>query len=119
LLAGLFRIQWQAKERERAAQLFGQQTKEMEWILQRSYLLPMHDISSDRRLVQNKMKEIEKQLENLGESARAPGFYALGRASMALRNYEQARTRLESAWNLGYQEPEAAFSLSETLLNLY
>src|SRR6185503_5403206 len=82
-------------------------------------LLPLHDLRGDRALLQERLRRIEAQMQELGESAEGPGNYALGRGALALRRYDEARTRLERAWELGYRTPDAAFALGQVMGAIY
>ncbi|MBI2837340.1 MAG: protein kinase [Acidobacteria bacterium] len=111
---------YRAKEAGRLMQEFGQEVKEVEAIMRFAYLLPLHDISPQDALVRARLREIEGRMEQIGRIAQGPGHYALGRGYMALREYEDARSHLESAWNEhGYQPPVVAYALGLTLTNLY
>lgn len=114
------RTSYRAREAGRLMQEFGQEVKEVEAIMRFAYLLPLHDISPQDALVRARLREIEGRMEQIGRIAQGPGHYALGRGYMALREYEDARSHLESAWNEhGYQPPVVAYALGLTLTNLY
>lgn len=114
------RTLWQAREQAALAQQFGQQAERIESIVSRGYLLPVHNINQERRLVQQKMKWIEQQMKQLGAVSRGPGHYALGRGFLALHDDESARVNLEKAWNEdAYRTPQVASALGQSLAALY
>ncbi|OGF67860.1 MAG: hypothetical protein A2Y62_01185 [Candidatus Fischerbacteria bacterium RBG_13_37_8] len=104
----------------RAAQHFGQVIKEMETFVNRSYLLPLHDITYTRSFITGKMDWVRDNMKQLGRVTEGPGHYALGRGYMAMEDYGKALTELRSAWDeYRYREPEAAYAMGIALAELY
>ncbi len=114
-----WRAQWRARESALAAQRFGRQVQEIETTLRIAYLLPLHDVRPDQRLVQERMRQLAAQAERLGDLARGPGHYALGRGYLALHRLEEAHRELSAAWDLGYRAPEVAYALGRVLTERY
>jgi len=113
------RARWNAAQQALLAQQFGQEIERMDSTMRYAYLLPMHDIRREKQIVKRRMGMIEIQISKMGEIARGPGDYALGRGWMALHDYKKARILLEKAWNGNYRAPEVAYALGHTLGVLY
>ncbi|MEW5764914.1 MAG: protein kinase domain-containing protein [Acidobacteriota bacterium] len=120
ILGGLWiQARLRAAEQARAAQRFGRDLEQAESVLRFGRLLPLHDTRPEKSLVLEKVKRIERDMSELGAPAQGPGNAAIGRALLALERYEEARIRLERAWELGYREPGAAYALGRVLGALY
>ncbi|MGE5236625.1 MAG: protein kinase domain-containing protein, partial [Acidobacteriota bacterium] len=102
-----------------AARRFGEEVKEIEGLVRTAALLPLHDTSRELAMVQERLRGIRRQARELGTAATGPAEYALGRGALALRRYAEARAHLETAWRLGYREPEVAYALGLTFGALY
>lgn len=111
--------QIRAREQAAAARRFGEQIKDIEGLVRISVLLPLHDTRRELSLVDQRLRDIERQATKLGRTAIGPGQYALGRGALAVRQYSRARLHLETAWQVGYREPEVAFSLGLAHSGLY
>ncbi len=81
-----------------------------------AYLQPAHDLRSDLAEARRRLEEIETAVSREGVSAEGPGNYVLGRGELLLGEPEAAVKRLRTAWQSGYQRPEAAYSLARALL---
>jgi len=102
------------------AQQFGREVEQIDALMRTAYLLPAHDTAQEKQIVLERMVALEEQMRRLGRLSHGPGEHALGRAWIALRDYEQARTHLDVAWNkLVYRPPEVAYDLGLTLARLY
>lgn len=113
-------IQWRANQQARMLQEFGAEAARIEGIMRFAYLMPLHDISPEREIVMKRMRAINARMAELGTNAQGPGHYAIGRAFMALQQYEDARKHFERALNEnGYRTPEVAYSYGLTLAMLY
>lgn len=114
-----------ARERalaERAAQLsqqLGQDITQMELFMRAAYLLPAHDITRERLVIRNRVKQLADQLQTLDVGLRGPAHYALGRGYLVLEEYEPARAQLEAALRLKYDRPEVHYALGYALGQLY
>ena len=113
------RAQWLAQEQAIAAQRFGQEVKEIEGIMRYAYLLPLHDTRPEKARVRQRMESIRREMGRLGDIGRSAGAYALGRGSLILQDSNEARNRLQEAWDKGYRTPESAYALGRALGNLY
>lgn len=116
----LVRQSWLAAQRERLASRFGEVGWDMEAIMERSRLLPLHDVTYARTLVERKMGALRAEMAGGGAVALGPGHYALGRGYLALGDYGSARRELETAWNAHrVRDKGAAYTLGLTLVELY
>ncbi len=113
------RAQWLAKEQAIAAQRFGQEVKEIEGIMRYAYLLPLHDTQTEKARVRQRMESIRREMGRLGDIGRSAGAYALGRGSLALQDFAEARNRLQESWDKGYRTPESAYALGRALGDQY
>lgn len=109
----------QAGRRERAAQHFTAEAKDLEWRMLAEYLSRPHDIRPARREVLDEVARIERSIAEHGRFARGPGHFAIGRSLMALRDYESARSHLDQAWQAGSNDADVALSLAITYSALY
>lgn len=110
---------WRARERAALAQRFGQQVEQIDAILRYAHLLPLHDLSGEKALVRERLARITADMARLGTPARGPGHAALGRGRLALREWQEARQQLETAWGLGQRDAGTAQALGLALANLY
>ena len=113
------RVRWNAAQQAALAQQFGQEIERMDSTMRYAYLLPIHDIRTEKQIVQERMRFIEEKMKQMGRVARGPGEYALGRGWMSLHEYAKARVHLEKAWEANYRVPEVAYSMGHTLGVLY
>ncbi len=113
-------ISWRFAQQARLLQEFAQQTQEMDGIMRYSYLLPLHDVRPQAKIVRERLDQLEKRMNQLGTVAFGPGNYALGRGWMSLREYDKAKKYLELSWNrYGYQQPHVAYALGFTFAMIY
>ncbi|HAA58181.1 MAG TPA: hypothetical protein DCE42_25685 [Myxococcales bacterium] len=101
------------------ANQFGQQVKEVESIMRYAHMLPLHNVTTERTLVQMRLDKIKKQLKSLSRSNRGPGYHALGMGSMALGDFQRSKTYLDKAWKYGARGPEVAQALGKLWGRLY
>ncbi|MFY9226055.1 MAG: protein kinase [Blastocatellia bacterium] len=113
------RTRLNAAQQASLAQQFGQEIKEIENIMLFGNVLPLHNLSREKDLVKQKIKDINKQMSKLGTLAEGPGNYALGQGYLALGDYSKAREHLEIALANGYDSPEINYSLGQTFGALY
>lgn len=113
------RIRLQAVAQARLAQELGQDIKEVELFMRTAHGLPLHDIAREQAVVRNRMARISQKLNQATPQAAAALYYALGRGHLVLREYTQAQTALERAWQGGYRSPEARLALGLTLGERY
>jgi len=119
LLALNVRTQLRARRQTAFAQRLGQTVQAVEGLMRTAFLLPVHDIRREKALVLERIREIEGYLQSRDSTLRGPAAYALGRAYLALQDYDRARTFLQTAWDAEYRVPEAAYALGLVLSHLY
>ena len=120
VLSGLLvQSRWQATQQARYAYQFGREAEQIDNIMQRAYLLPLHDIRQEKTQVRQRLEAVQAEMARGGKVAAAAGNFALGRGHLALGQYPQARQYLELAWNQGVHNPELALALGKTLTELY
>jgi eukaryotic-like serine/threonine-protein kinase len=105
--------------RARAAAEFGRSSEQMQSLMERAHLLPLHDLRPDARAVRQRLSDIEARIGELGSFAEGPGRYARGRGFLALYEYEPARAELERAWRAGERTPDVALALGQALGEIY
>jgi tetratricopeptide (TPR) repeat protein/predicted Ser/Thr protein kinase len=105
------RAQWQARERTRLAQRFGERIGSFKTRMDFEALQPVHDITPYKRELRAEMEAVRAEMKKIGPLAEGPGRFALGRAYLELHQYDLARDQLERAWKAGERGPEAAEAL--------
>jgi eukaryotic-like serine/threonine-protein kinase len=110
---------WQAGRRAAVAQRFASEIRDVEWQLRVAQMSPLHDLTAERRRVEQRLAGIESAMADLGRPAEAAGHYALGRGRLALDQVDEAAPHLQRAWELGLRTPEAAFARGIALGRLY
>lgn len=113
------RAEWQARERAVLAQAFGQKVKDLDYKIRMEAFLAPHDIRPHKRQVRQEAQAIRAEMARLGPLAEGPGNYALGKAFLALHEYENALGHLEKAWQAGERTPETAAALGRAFQILY
>jgi serine/threonine-protein kinase len=108
-----------ASARARWAQHFGQKAERMEAQIRYSHLLPIHDLSGERRAAEAAMAGIEREIRIAGRVAAGPGHYAQGRGYLALGEPELAKPCLERAWSEGFRAPELSYAYGQVTGLLY
>lgn len=108
-----------AARRAELAQRFGEQARDMEWLLRAEYLSPPHDVRPVRQRLRERIGALEEAIRTVGRPATGPGNLAIGRALFALAEPAAAREHLERAWESGYQTPEVAYFLGASMGMLY
>lgn len=120
VLGGLWLVERRdAARRAELAQRFGEQIRDIDWLLRAEHLSPAHDLRPAKERVRARIRELESQMRHLGAVAQGPGEYALGRAALSLGDPAAARTHLERAWAAGQRDPATAHSLGLALGALY
>ena len=107
-----------AKQAELAREL-GEDVKYVELFLRSAYGFPTHDIEREQRVVRERLEAIQHRMAAAGRAGEGPGHYALGRAHVALHEYELARAHLEQAISVGYLRPEVHYALGLALGGRY
>lgn len=107
-----------AKQTEFAREL-GEDVKYMELFLRSAYTLPTHEMALEFQIVRERLARIEQRMAEAGSAGLGPGHYALGRAHMALHEYERAHEHLKSALAADYAKPEVHYALGIALGGRY
>ena len=119
VLAGRLVEKGQLTRREAAqaevSRSFVLEAADLEKGLRLEKMLPVHDLRPAYANVRHRMEDIRARMRTLGPEAQGPGHYALGRAYSVQRDYSRARQELEQAWDLGFQGPEVAWLLAQSL----
>src|SRR3954468_16712176 len=103
--------QWQARERARLAQRFGQRIGSFKASMEYVAPQPLHDITPYKRQLQAEMDSIRDEMKEIGPLAEGPGRFALGQGYLSLHQYDPARDQLERAWKADERGPEVAEAL--------
>ena len=103
--------QWQARERARLAQRFGQRIGSFKASMEYVATQPLHDITPYKRQLQAEMDSIRAEMKEIGPLAEGPGRFALGQGYLSLHQYDPARDQLERAWKADERGPEVAEAL--------
>ncbi len=122
IIISLVRIQFEKEQTRRSNDLnrkFGAQVEKIEHMMRHTHMLPLHDISGEKQLIESQIDELRENIEEQGAKDDAIGYYALGRVCQETGRYEDARKNLELAWKKGYQEPEVAYYLGVLLSQIY
>ncbi len=112
-------LSFRARKVAALATTFSAEAENMATSLRMAYLLPRHDIRPDQANIRNRMTSVRQIIQQEGTIAEGSGAYALGQGHLALQEYAQARKDLETAWAKGYQNPQVALALGQTLGELY
>jgi serine/threonine-protein kinase len=117
--AAAVRTQWQSRQQALVAHRLGLEVQEMESTLRNAHTMPLHNISRERGLVLQRMREIQAQSGDTDSAGYGPCHYALGYGYLALQEYDRAKEHLELAWHSGFREPTVAYALGQVLGALY
>ncbi|MEW6365792.1 MAG: serine/threonine-protein kinase [Acidobacteriota bacterium] len=101
------------------ARHFGEEARDVEWLMRAEYLSPAHDIRPGKNEVRRRMKSLEASMAEIGGLAAGPGHAALGRGALALGDFRAARSHLEAAVREDYHTPEVSYALGTALGELY
>lgn len=124
-LAGAGQLTWQKLQsaqqlkREQLLTQFTRQVENLEANVQLTRMSPAHDTTASQQAWQASIAEIQVQIPQLGDSAKGPGNYAMGRMYYVLQDYEKALQHLQSAWAAGFTEDRTAYYLALTHSALY
>ncbi len=120
LAAGLtIRSRWLAREGARLAQRFGQEAERIDSRMRLAYLLPLHDVSVDKRAVREELLRLEDEVARAGSLAAGAGHTAIGRGYLGLGDFVAAKNHLQMAWDAGSRSPEVALGLGRAYGALY
>jgi len=101
------------------AQTLTEQAKEIESFARFAAMMPLHDRTLERGVIETKMATIELEMARYGEISAGPGHYALGRGYLTLQEEEEARRHLDLAVEEGYVGPGVSYALGMVLGRLY
>ena len=96
-----------------------EQAKEIESFARVAAMMPLHDRSLERGVIETRMAAIVVEMARHGEISAGPGHYALGRGYLTLQEEEEARQHLELAVEEGYVGPGVSYALGMVLGRLY
>lgn len=113
------RARWMAGQQALVAHRLGLEVQQMESTLRNAHTLPLHNISRERDMVLQRMKEIQAQSGDIGSAGYGPCHYALGYGYMVLGDLDSAKKHLDLAWQSGFREPSVAYALGQVLGALY
>jgi len=119
LSAALISQHFHARRQQAAAQRFGQELERIEGVLRHVHMLPLHDVAPTEDMIRRRMATIEESILEMGNVGVGPGAYALGVGHLVLGEQENARNRLQTAWDSGYRSPELAGALGRALGEMY
>ncbi|MBI4911160.1 MAG: serine/threonine protein kinase [Acidobacteria bacterium] len=109
----------EGRVREVTAQRFALEIRDAEHLLRIERMMPVHDIRPAEGRLRERMAVIRKEIEQQGGIAKGPGYYALGRGHLALREFGRAIDSLDAAWAAGFQAPEVAYGRALARLRAY
>lgn len=113
------RAELHARQQLEIAQQFAVQINEIDFLLQRAYLLPLHNIRPEREMVARRVSEIESNITALGEVAYSPGYYALAKGYYILGQDQKALEYLLKARSNGNNDPEIDYYLGLVQSSIY
>jgi len=118
---GAFSLRANLRTRRQAAiaQSLTEQAKEIESFARFAAMMPLHDRTLERDVIEKRMAKIEEEMARYGEISAGPGHYALGRGYLTLQEEEAARRHLELAVEEGYVGPGVSYALGMVLGRLY
>ncbi|MBL9005484.1 MAG: serine/threonine protein kinase [Myxococcales bacterium] len=105
----------QARQQAELAQRLGQEIKDMEWMLRSARQLPLHNLDREKKIMRQRIEQLQLDLTGYGELARGLAHYALGRAHTALHEYPAALEQLRLSIAVGNERPEVLYSLGYVL----
>jgi eukaryotic-like serine/threonine-protein kinase len=114
-----WRVRAMAGRQAALAQSFGQEVERNDAVGRYAALLPLHDTRRERRIIEERMREMSRRMSELGAVAEGPGHYALGRGYLTLDRPDDARRELLSAWAVDYRTPEVSYALGLAYGELY
>lgn len=119
LLAFGVRMELQSRRRQAFAQELGKAHEQIESIMRSGVLMPTHDITREKGMIRDVVREVERRIGEVGSAGEAVGELALGRTHSILQEDEEAAEHLEAAWEGEYREPEVAYEIGVVLGRLY
>ncbi|MDJ0834935.1 MAG: protein kinase [Acidobacteriota bacterium] len=118
-LISTLRMREQARLRQDFVRTMAERGEEIEALVRYMHLTPLHDIRPERARIEQRIGEIEREIQTAGDLAEGAGQAALGRARLALGDYAAAREHLEHALALDPDHARNAYRLALALTRLY
>jgi len=87
--------------------------------LRHAYTSPLHDIRAEQKEVLIEIEKIKNQMLSIGEPANGPGNYAIGKAYLLLKDYENSKKYLELSKKSKYETPELFYALGQLYGTIY
>jgi serine/threonine-protein kinase len=98
---------------------FNQSIRYIEELLRHAYTSPLHDIRAEQKEVLIEIEKIKNQMLSIGEPANGPGNYAIGKAYLLLKDYENSKKYLELSKKSKYETPELFYALGQLYGTIY
>ena len=108
-----------SNRRAAIARDLGREVESIEGLLEKAYLLPLHDIRPTQQEVRRRIRGIDERILSFDPASRALAHAAIGRAYLALGQVEEAHDRLQQAWDLGEHSADVASDLGIALAEMY
>ncbi|MCI0413358.1 protein kinase [bacterium] len=108
-----------SKKQAQLSREFGEEVSRLESLMRHAHMMPLHDITPEKKMVRERIQRLEKRIDELGPEAQGPGMYAIGRGYLALQDDKKALECLEKAWEQNYRDPHVAYSLGFSLARIY
>lgn len=118
-VGGWLRARQKAETQATLSRELGESVKEMEFFLRNAQGLPLHDIGRERKIVQQRLANIETLMKAAGDIGVGPGHYALGRGYLALQDFENAIDHLQQATAAGYHAAGLDYAMGLALGEVY
>src|SRR5205823_6541515 len=77
------------------------------------------DTTREKRIVYDRMSQIQKEIVESGKLSAGPGYYEMGEGYLTLHQYPRAQEHLLKSWHEGYRRPEVAYALGLVLGHIY
>lgn len=124
VLAGTLAALWvgvliHSRELAILSRRFGEQVSTIERIHEMSMMMPLHDTYQEHPQIRERMRWIRDEMDRIGDVAAGPGHYALGCGSMALEDWEAARSHFEAALQADPNDAASHFNLGVVLSEIY
>ena len=112
-------MQWRADLRLRYQAHYVSLAQDLEDSFRSTLMHPQHDLKPDLHSLLARVESLEADLESKGSLAAGPIHFAVGTGYWLLSHHQEAQEHLQTAWDLGFQEPRVAFSLGRVLAAIY
>ncbi len=119
VLGLFFWSQYKAVQRLELARRFASDVKDIEWFMQAVSMAPRHDVSLETAELTRRMRDMEVRMLALSPGERGTGYFALGRALLAMGDADQALARFRSAHREGLRTPELSYGIAVAASEVY